>query len=165
MKFFWSPGSNFSSPKIQCDIWRNLDTKYRMRKTNIAIWKTTVNLELYQCLVKHFDFHLPQELFLQRQRDIPKTQPGSKGQLPTSVLTLVPVRSSSQFDWLFDNKRLTNYSKSYWLALSRNWSTLDRCHGKTGQRIEKRIVGILKCHVCAPVDGVWALSVCTCGRN
>ena len=38
-------------------------------------------------------------------------QPGSKGQFPTSVLTLVPARSNSQFDLLFDNKRLTNYSK------------------------------------------------------
>ena len=44
--------------------------------------------------------------------------------------------------------------KIYCLALARNWSTLDRCHGKTGQGIEKRIDGILKCHVCAPVDGV-----------
>ena len=74
-----------------------------------------------------------------------------------SVLTLVPGRSNSLFDWLFDNKRLTNYSKELLLGspyLARNWSTLDRCHGKTGQGIEKRIVGILKCHVCAPVDGV-----------
>ena len=39
------------------------------------------------------------------------SQPGSNGQLPTLVLTLVPARSNSQFDWLFDNKRLSNYSK------------------------------------------------------
>ena len=45
-----------------------------------------------------------------------KPQPGSKGQLPTSVLTLVPVRSNSLFDWLFDNKRLTNYSKELLLG-------------------------------------------------
>ena len=43
-------------------------------------------------------------------------QPGSKGQLPTSVLTLVPAKSNSQFDWLFDNKRLTNYSKELMLG-------------------------------------------------
>ena len=40
-----------------------------------------------------------------------ESQPGSEGQFPTSVLTLVPARSNSQFDLLFDNKRLTNYSK------------------------------------------------------
>ena len=40
------------------------------------------------------------------------------------------------------------------MDLARNLSTLDRCHGKTGQRIEKLIVDILKGHVCAPVDAV-----------
>ena len=44
------------------------------------------------------------------------TQPGSKGQLPTSVLTLVPARSHSLFDWLFDNKRLSNFSKELLLV-------------------------------------------------
>ena len=39
------------------------------------------------------------------------SQPGSEGQFPTSVLTLVPAGSNSQFDWLFDNRGLTNYSK------------------------------------------------------
>ena len=43
-------------------------------------------------------------------------QPGSKGQLPASVLTLVSARSNSQFDWLFDNKRLNNYSKELLLG-------------------------------------------------
>ena len=38
-------------------------------------------------------------------------QPGSEGQFPTSVLTFVPARSNSLFDWLFDNGGLTNYSK------------------------------------------------------
>ena len=42
----------------------------------------------------------------------------------------------------------------YSLALARNWSNLDRCHGKTGQRIEKRIVGILECSALASVDGI-----------
>ena len=81
-------------------------------------------------------------------------QPVSRGALPTSILTLVPGRPNSQSDWLFDDKRLTNHSKESLLGLASNLSTLDRCHGKTGQRIEKRTVGILNCHVCAPVDGV-----------
>ena len=48
--------------------------------------------------------------------EYPRRQPGSEGQFPTSVLTLVPARSNSQFDWLFDNKRLTNYSKELLLG-------------------------------------------------
>ena len=39
-------------------------------------------------------------------------QPGSKGQLPTLVLTLVPSSSSSLFHWVFDNR---------WLALVNLW--------------------------------------------
>ena len=35
----------------------------------------------------------------------------SKCQLPTSVVTLVKVISKMQFDWLFDNKRLTHCSQ------------------------------------------------------
>ena len=56
--------------------------------------------------------------------DVGKTgfiQPGSKGQLPTSVLTLAPARSTSQCDWLFDNKRLTNYSKELLLGFGGYW--------------------------------------------
>ena len=79
-------------------------------------------------------------------------QPGSEGQFPTSVLTLVPARSNSKFDWLFDNKSLTNYSRD--LELGGNWSTWDRCHGETRQGIEKRIPGILITHVHALVDRV-----------
>ena len=52
-------------------------------------------------------------------RNVMKTQPGSKGQLPASVLTLVPARSNSQFDWLFDNKRLNNYSKELLLGFGK----------------------------------------------
>ena len=58
-----------------------------------------------------------------------RTQPGSKGQLPTSVLTLIPVRSTSQFDWLFDNKRRTNYSKELLLGFGEklvNFGSLSR---------------------------------------
>ena len=54
---------------------------------------------------------------------------GSKGQLPTSVLTLVPVRSNSLFDWLFDNKRLANYSKELLLGFGEklvNFGSLSR---------------------------------------
>ena len=56
-------------------------------------------------------------------------QPGSKGQFPTSVLTLVPVRSNSLFDWLFDNNRLTNYSKELLLGFGEklvNFGSLSR---------------------------------------
>ena len=81
-------------------------------------------------------------------------QPGSKGQLPTSVLTLVPARSTSQFNWLFDNKRLTNYSKELLLGFGEklvNFGSLSR-ENRTKDR--KRIVVILKRHVYAPVNGV-----------
>ena len=57
------------------------------------------------------------------------TEPGSKGRLPTSVLTLVPARSNSQFDWLFDNKRLSNYSKELLLGFGEkliNFGSLSR---------------------------------------
>ena len=43
--------------------------------------------------------------------DTGNIQPCYEGQFPTSVLTLVTVRSNSQFDLLFDNKINTNYSK------------------------------------------------------
>ena len=62
-------------------------------------------------------------------KDFDKVQPGSKGQLPTSVLTLVPVSSNSLFDWLFDNKRLTNYSKELLLGFGEklvNFGSLSR---------------------------------------
>ena len=57
------------------------------------------------------------------------TQPDSKGQVPASVLTLVPATSNSQFDWLFDNKRLTNYSKELLLGFGEklvNFGSLSR---------------------------------------
>ena len=56
-------------------------------------------------------------------------QPGAKGQLPASVLTLVPAKSNSQFDWLFDNKRLTNHSKELLLGFGEklvNFGSLSR---------------------------------------
>ena len=81
-------------------------------------------------------------------------QPGSKGQLPTSVLTLVPARSNVQFDWLCDNKRLTNYSKELLLGFVEKLVNSGSLPRENRTKDWKRIVGIPKCHVCAPVDGV-----------
>ena len=71
-------------------------------------------------------------------------QPGSKGQLPASVLTLVPARSNSQFDWLFDNKRLTNYSKElllcFWREIGQLWIAVT---GKKGKGLKKGLLAYL----------------------
>ena len=77
----------------------------------------------------HRNFSYEMNLFFKQQANRAFMQPGSKGQLPTSVLTLVPVRSNSLFDWLFDNKRLTNYSKTLLLGFGEklvNFGSLSR---------------------------------------
>ena len=60
-------------------------------------------------------------------------------------------RSNSQVDRLFDNESITNYLQFF--VLAENWLTLHRCYGQTGQRIEKRIDGILTSRTCAQLIG------------
>ena len=118
-KRIWRPSALLQKKAISSAYWVSLINNvsvfvfaFNLRRSKISPSHLKRTLILY-ALLAFLNATMP-------AKSLGTPQPGSKGQLPTSVLTLVPVRSNSQIDWLFDNERLTNYSKELLLGFGGN---------------------------------------------